>query len=209
MAELIEKKFLDEDGLRALWNKIKTIMPEEGLNGQSAYELAKELGFEGTEEEWIESLKGDSGVYVGSEEPIGDYNVWINPEGRVINDTVTSINGQTGDIIGLATEEYVDDAIAAIQLDVPRIEKTAEDTEVVLEPNKFYVFPEMASLSIILGGEVNTAIVQEYKFRFASGVVSTTLILPESIKGDIFIGANSVIEISIIDNYAVSQSWEV
>lgn len=30
-----------------------------GANGKSAYELAVEYGFEGTEEEWLESLKGD------------------------------------------------------------------------------------------------------------------------------------------------------
>lgn len=31
------------------------------FNGKSAYEIAVEGGFEGTEEEWIESLKGDKG----------------------------------------------------------------------------------------------------------------------------------------------------
>lgn len=32
-----------------------------GTNGKSAYELALEHGFEGTEAEWVESLKGDDG----------------------------------------------------------------------------------------------------------------------------------------------------
>lgn len=33
----------------------------DGADGKSAYELAVENGFEGTEEEWLESLKGESG----------------------------------------------------------------------------------------------------------------------------------------------------
>ena len=36
-----------------------------GETGQSAYDLAVELGFEGTEEDWIASLKGDRGVTLG------------------------------------------------------------------------------------------------------------------------------------------------
>lgn len=33
---------------------------EEGLEGKSAYDIAVDNGFEGTEEEWLESLKGDN-----------------------------------------------------------------------------------------------------------------------------------------------------
>lgn len=32
-----------------------------GSDGKSAYEIAVEHGFEGTEEEWLESLKGEKG----------------------------------------------------------------------------------------------------------------------------------------------------
>ena len=32
-----------------------------GEDGKSAYEIAVEHGFEGTEEEWLESLKGEQG----------------------------------------------------------------------------------------------------------------------------------------------------
>ena len=32
-----------------------------GEDGKSAYEIAKEFGFEGSEEEWLESLKGEQG----------------------------------------------------------------------------------------------------------------------------------------------------
>ena len=33
----------------------------QGMAGKSAYELAVEKGYRGTEEEWLESLKGDNG----------------------------------------------------------------------------------------------------------------------------------------------------
>lgn len=39
-----------------------------GDNGQSAYEVAVESGFSGTEQEWLDSLKGDPGVVILSQE---------------------------------------------------------------------------------------------------------------------------------------------
>ena len=33
---------------------------EAGLQGKSAYEIAVENGFQGTEQEWLESLKGET-----------------------------------------------------------------------------------------------------------------------------------------------------
>ena len=35
---------------------------EQGNDGKSAYEIAKEYGFDGTEQEWLESLKGKDGI---------------------------------------------------------------------------------------------------------------------------------------------------
>lgn len=34
---------------------------EKGDNGKSAFEIAQDNGFEGTEQEWLESLKGEPG----------------------------------------------------------------------------------------------------------------------------------------------------
>lgn len=45
---------------------------EDGEDGKSAYQLAVELGFEGTEEEWIESLHAKNHPYT-SLERLGDY----------------------------------------------------------------------------------------------------------------------------------------
>lgn len=53
------------DGKADLENgKVKTEQLPEGLgggDGKSAYEIAIDNGFEGTEEEWLESLRGDDG----------------------------------------------------------------------------------------------------------------------------------------------------
>lgn len=62
------------------------------LQGKSAYEIAVANGFEGTEQEWLESLHGDSGVYVGENEPADpSVIVWINPSGTATNPILTNI----------------------------------------------------------------------------------------------------------------------
>ena len=89
------------------------------------------------------------------------------------------------------------------------ITKTSSDTVIELSPNTFYVFPEMASLSITFSDPISLDIVNEYKFRFISGATATTLTLPSTVVGDITIEVNKVYEISIVDNYLVYQSWAV
>lgn len=72
-----------EDGLYHLSNTLDGV--------ESAYDIAKKNGFEGTEEEWLASLKGAkgdpgvSGVYVGSGDMPEGYNVQIDPDGDVID----------------------------------------------------------------------------------------------------------------------------
>lgn len=39
-----------------------TVYAKDGVDGKSAYEIAKSHGFEGTEEEWLASLKGADGT---------------------------------------------------------------------------------------------------------------------------------------------------
>ena len=45
---LLAKKYVD------------TKIEEAGIQGKSAYEIAVENGFKGTEQEWLESLKGET-----------------------------------------------------------------------------------------------------------------------------------------------------
>lgn len=44
-----------------IYNWVRIGDSTNGVNGKSAYEIAVENGFEGTEEEWLESLKGETG----------------------------------------------------------------------------------------------------------------------------------------------------
>lgn len=46
----------------------------EGKSGKSAYELARENGFQGSEQEWLDSLKGDEGP-VGPQGPKGENGI--------------------------------------------------------------------------------------------------------------------------------------
>ena len=75
----------------------------KGQDGKSAYQIALDNGFKGSEEAWLESLKGASGVYVGKEVPIDeDINIWIDPNGEVEDlskyATIAYVNEKMGDI---------------------------------------------------------------------------------------------------------------
>ena len=70
LAYIMSKKYVDQ-----------VISDLDSLQGKSAYEIAVEQGFSGTEAEWLKSLEGESGVYVGSGEMPDDCNVQIDPQG--------------------------------------------------------------------------------------------------------------------------------
>ena len=69
----------------------------QGKDGKSAYQIALDNGFIGTETAWLESLKGEagnSGVYIGEEEPLDiNIKVWIKPDGNA--------NAIDGSVVGL------------------------------------------------------------------------------------------------------------
>ena len=90
-------------------------------------------------------------------------------------------------------------------------EMTASDTDVELQPNIFYLFPEMESLDITFADQTDTTTVEEYHFLFQSGATATTLTLPDTVKlpSGFSIDANKVYEISILEGCLCYQSWEV
>lgn len=67
------KEFFDSMPKKVLIPKINEVVDElnSGNYGKSAYILAKEAGFEGSEEEWLLSLKGDTGA-IGPQGPQGE-----------------------------------------------------------------------------------------------------------------------------------------
>lgn len=65
-----------------------------------AYEAALRHGFVGTEEEWLASLKGakgDTGIYVGNDEPISYPYFWFDTSGnRLVNTIFTTDEIEAG-----------------------------------------------------------------------------------------------------------------
>lgn len=56
----------------------------DGMDGRSAYEIAREHGFNGTEEEWLDSLQGDQGPVGPSCDPgeeLQTIEVYVKPDG--------------------------------------------------------------------------------------------------------------------------------
>ncbi len=88
---------------------------------------------------------------------------------------------------------------------IERIEKLATDTTVTLEPDKLYIFPEMASLTYTIGegtGEVH--------FIFRSGATATRVVHPAGVNiGSFAVDANKIYEVSILEGLLTSQSWAV
>lgn len=78
-----------------------------GTDGKSAYEIAVDEGYSGTEAQWLASLKGetgpkgdtgdtgDAGVYIGSSQPQNNADVWIDTSGAedavITSATITTI----------------------------------------------------------------------------------------------------------------------
>ncbi len=127
-------------------------------------------------------------------------------------------DGSPNPVSGGAVKEYVDtvaDELGCAPSVTPsytapqRVETAASSSSAVLTENVFYVFPEMATLDISFATPENSDVVNEYKFRFRSGATATVLSLPSSVIGELSVEANCVYEVSVIDGYLVSQSWEV
>lgn len=84
----------------------------------------------------------------------------------------------------------------------PRQEMQNTDTNVTLQPNKLYVFPEMASLTVTLAESDNSNVANEYHFFFTSGATATTLTLNDVLSDAYSIEANMKYEVSILENVA-------
>ena len=130
--------------------------------------------------------------------------LWEKYFNRTIADAV-----QMGADDPTTIKEYVDNKIANIIHAKTKYEMTSSDTDVILQPNIFYLFPEMTDLTISFAEPINTTVIQEYHFRFESGETATTLILPDTVRlpSDFSISINEIYEISILEGCLCCQSW--
>lgn len=79
---------------------IPGIQGRQGEDGKSAYEIAKEHGFTGSEAEWLESLKGTGGDkhYVHKQETASD--TWEVTHGLGKEPAVTVVDSAGTEVIG-------------------------------------------------------------------------------------------------------------
>lgn len=111
----------------------------------------------------------------------------------------------TGETITEAKLDHMEAGIEEASY-IPQV--TGSGTSVTLDPNKFYVFGEVAELDVSFAagtaGQVN-----EYHFSFESGSTATVLSLPvDVVMPDSFsVEANKTYEISLINNKGLSVSW--
>lgn len=147
----------------------------------------------------------------------GNYN---DLEGKPTIPTVPSTlpNPHKLTFAGAVTAEY--DGSGAVTVTIPeasggssgtvRVEKGSTDTTVELEPNKLYIFPEMASLTYTLAEPADASVANEYHFVFKSGSTATELVHPSTVNvGNFSVDANKVYEISILEGLLTSQNWSV
>lgn len=126
------------------------------------------------------------------------------------------VAGEAGDVSGFATEDFVNNSVNTInetinskadkdKLAYPYISQGLDITSTILKPNTFYVWGEVAALTLTLDAEVD-GIANEYLFQFTSGATATTLSLPDTIKwsgGETpEIEAGKTYQVSILNNCA-------
>ena len=103
---------------------------------------------------------------------------------------VSSVNGNSGAVTGLQEQTTV-------------VNKTSSDTSQTLAANTFYIWPEMASLTITCpatGGP--------YAFRFTSGSTAPTLTMTGiTMPDDFAVEANKVYEVNVYEGYGLAVSW--
>ena len=80
---------------------IPGVQGRQGDDGKSAYEIAKEHGYTGTEAEWLESLKGTGGDkhYIHNQEVSSDtwevtHNLGKEPAVTVVDSAGTEVIGE-------------------------------------------------------------------------------------------------------------------
>lgn len=195
------------------------IMPTGGTTGQVLTKTASGTAWQTPQAGGaVDSVNGQTGTVVLDASDVGalpdtttaaDLGAYVKPSGGIPKtdlasavqtslgkaDTalqtapVTSVNGQTGAVTGLAEEWTVQNM-------------TASDTSVTLQTGKFYVFPTMASLA------VTVTATGMYAFRFTSGATPTTLTVTGATMPDSFtVEANKVYEVNVYQGYGVVQSW--
>jgi hypothetical protein len=88
------------------WKFISDLSGAQGIQGLSAYQVAVQHGFEGTEDEWLISLKGEKGE-TGPKGDKGDTGSGLNIKGELDSESQLPQEGVSGDAWLIAGNLYV------------------------------------------------------------------------------------------------------
>lgn len=100
------------------WKFISDLSGAQGIQGLSAYQVAVQHGFEGTEDEWLISLKGEKGDQgerglqgpqgqIGPQGPKGDTGSGLNLKGELDSESQLPQEGVSGDAWLISGNLYV------------------------------------------------------------------------------------------------------
>ena len=196
--------------VRALLQTILDML-NQGAQGASAYEIAVENGFEGTEAEWLASLRGPQGPQgeTGAQGPQGQAGATgaQGPQGETGATGAQGPQGETGpagvspsvtvskvgsvttitatDATGTTSAQIFDGATQDISGLAQKVEQIYIDTDGAvtqeLRPNTVYVFGGELTSLTLTLGTPIEGIANIYQVFFANGATPVTLSLPSSV----------------------------
>ena len=124
----------------------------------------------------------------------------LNTEVSTINETIT--NKETAIYSELNTKKNK----------VPVQNVSGTSINMALQPNTFYIFGEVTSMSLTLTPGSDSGYMDEYMFQFTSGSTATQVSLPTSIKwlgSTPSVQANKVYQVSIVNNVGVVGGYSL
>lgn len=163
-------------------------------NGKSAYEIAVENGFEGSEQEWLGSLVGKS-PHIGA-----NGNWWIGDTDTGVSATANGDSNTSFDTasLGITQEEY--DALPdksglyiITDADVESIQTVTENvdaTNVIYDNTKTGLEPNSVQIAMFNGQPVGCTFMQSSAYIFGHGL--TTIID----------GTKTKIEVDVVNDFS-------
>ena len=136
------------------WDGKQFILVSEAVDGLSAYEIAKQNGFTGTEEEWLESIRGEKGDSITG--------ATVDSDGYLILTLSTGTTIKTALKPLVDAKQYADNAAKSAESAEDSYNKTASiqtDFQVVLDTAKASETSASASASTATA-QANTATTQ-------------------------------------------------
>ena len=95
-----------------------------------------------------------------------------------------------------------------ISAEITQVDHGTSDTTFTLPANEYHTWGEVSSLTLTLAAGTSGQ-ASGYWFAFDSGETATTLSIPETIKTDIVVEANTHYECIIVGDYMTFCDWGI